>query len=220
MDKEKFRLSFSGATVHDMFNLLTVSVLLPVELAFGFLEKVSDLLVTPINSHHPGAKEPELLNAITKPLTEAIIRIDKHVLDRIATNTSTDDVSLIKRTCESTLHSLNESYANSSGHEESGCSFLFKNVDWPDWVIGTILLTLSLFTLSTCLVCMVKILTSIFNGPVAKFIQTMVNSDLPGVFRHFTGLLAILVKFVYNFELIPNLTWFIKLMFILRSVVF
>jgi sodium-dependent phosphate cotransporter len=206
MDKEKFRLSFSGATVHDMFNLLTVGVLLPVELAFRLLERVSLILVAPIHTNAPGAEEPELLNAITKPLTEAIIRIDKHILDKIATNQSSDDVSLIKRTCGSISHSLNETFISNAGqHKDESCYFLFKNVDWPDWVIGTVLLVISLLTLSTCLVGMVKILTSIFNGPVAMFIQKMVNSDLPGIFKYFTGFLAILVRAcIYSFVIKSN----------------
>ena len=201
MDKEKFRLSFSGATVHDMFNLLTVSVLLPVELAFRYLERVSHLLVSPIHQTSPGAKEPELLNAITKPLTDAIIQIDKHLLDKIAVSiNSSDEISLIKRICEIKIshHSNNDfnstdSFVPPTRHQKK-CSHLFNEVDLPDWLVGTILLIFSLITLSTCLIMMVKILSSIFNGPVAKFIQKMVNSDLPGVFKHFTGLLAILVK--------------------------
>ena len=38
-DKEEFRRAFSAATVHDFFNLITVAVLLPLELATGFLSR-------------------------------------------------------------------------------------------------------------------------------------------------------------------------------------
>lgn len=41
----EFRRAFSGATVHDMFNLLTVLVLFPIELATGFLQNTAGLLV-------------------------------------------------------------------------------------------------------------------------------------------------------------------------------
>lgn len=34
-DKGEFRRAFAGATVHDMFNWLTVIVLLPLEVATG-----------------------------------------------------------------------------------------------------------------------------------------------------------------------------------------
>lgn len=34
-NKDEFRRAFAGATVHDMFNWLTVCVLLPIEVIFG-----------------------------------------------------------------------------------------------------------------------------------------------------------------------------------------
>lgn len=38
---EEFRRAFTGATMHDVFNVLTVLVLLPLELATGFLARVA-----------------------------------------------------------------------------------------------------------------------------------------------------------------------------------
>jgi len=40
----EFRRAFAGATVHDFFNLITVAVLLPLELATGFLQKAAEAL--------------------------------------------------------------------------------------------------------------------------------------------------------------------------------
>lgn len=39
-----FKRAFAAATVHDVFNLLAVALLLPLEIAFGFLEKSSAFL--------------------------------------------------------------------------------------------------------------------------------------------------------------------------------
>ena len=39
--KEEFRRAFAAATVHDFFNLLAVVIFLPLEMAFGLLEKIS-----------------------------------------------------------------------------------------------------------------------------------------------------------------------------------
>ncbi|MEZ6110122.1 MAG: Na/Pi symporter [Pirellulaceae bacterium] len=39
--KSEFRMAFAGATVHDFFNLLTVLILFPVELATGVLERIA-----------------------------------------------------------------------------------------------------------------------------------------------------------------------------------
>jgi solute carrier family 34 (sodium-dependent phosphate cotransporter) len=41
MRKEEFRRALGGAIVHDVFNVLVVVILLPLELAFGFLEKAA-----------------------------------------------------------------------------------------------------------------------------------------------------------------------------------
>lgn len=39
--REDFRRAFSAATVHDFFNLLAVTIFLPLEIAFGLLEKLA-----------------------------------------------------------------------------------------------------------------------------------------------------------------------------------
>jgi sodium-dependent phosphate cotransporter len=67
-------------------------------------------------------------------------------------------------------------------------------VNWPEWIVGIVLLVLSLLVLITCLLFMVKILNSVFQGPVAKLLQKIVNSDLPGPFRYLTGFVAIMVR--------------------------
>jgi len=42
--KEEFKRAFSAATVHDFFNLLSVVIFLPLEIAFGLLEKTGSWL--------------------------------------------------------------------------------------------------------------------------------------------------------------------------------
>ena len=84
-----------------MFNLLSVLILLPIEIAFQLLENVSHFLVGPLYHNNPNVKEPEMLNTITKPLTNAIIQIDKSVLDSIASNKAGfENASLIRRVCK------------------------------------------------------------------------------------------------------------------------
>jgi len=46
-DKKEFARAFSAATVHDFFNLLSVVIFLPLEIAFGLLEKVGKFLAAP-----------------------------------------------------------------------------------------------------------------------------------------------------------------------------
>ena len=40
-DTQSFKKAFAAATVHDFFNLITVAILLPLEISFGFIEKMA-----------------------------------------------------------------------------------------------------------------------------------------------------------------------------------
>ena len=106
-DKDTFRKAFAGATIHDAFNLLCVIVLLPLELFSGYLDKLSNILVTAlIGKEGVNTKgnfsEPQLLNTITKPLTHLIIQLDSHMLEEVALN-ETISSSIIKHVCKKTL---------------------------------------------------------------------------------------------------------------------
>lgn len=46
-EKSEFKRAFSAATVHDFFNLLSVVVFLPLEIAFGLLEGLGKMLAAP-----------------------------------------------------------------------------------------------------------------------------------------------------------------------------
>ena len=41
---DEFRRAFAAATVHDFFNILSVAIFLPLEIAFGFLQKTGEYL--------------------------------------------------------------------------------------------------------------------------------------------------------------------------------
>ena len=58
--------------MHDFFNWLSVLVLLPLEIATGYMYKVTGLLIDAFNIQS-GENAPDLLNVITDPITEAII---------------------------------------------------------------------------------------------------------------------------------------------------
>jgi sodium-dependent phosphate cotransporter len=68
---EEFRRAFAGATVHDFFNWMAVLVLLPLEIATGFLEKSS----TKLELLFEGVGGTKLLNpvkAIVRPAAERV----------------------------------------------------------------------------------------------------------------------------------------------------
>merc|ERR550514_889487 len=81
-DKNEFRRAFAAATVHDMFNFLNVLVFLPLEAATGYLYHLSGGLIS--DDLKSAEKPPDILKAITKPFTKAIMSVDKKQITKIA----------------------------------------------------------------------------------------------------------------------------------------
>jgi sodium-dependent phosphate cotransporter len=84
MDRGEFRRAFAAATVHDMFNFLTVLIFLPIEAATGYLYNLSLALINASPNLRKGAKPPDMLKALTKPFTSIVMKVDKKVITKIA----------------------------------------------------------------------------------------------------------------------------------------
>lgn len=85
-DNTNFRRAFAAATVHDFFNILSVLVLLPVEIATGFLTKSATALANVLYGTSSGFKFSSPLKAAIKPFAKGIkaffvdtIALDKNV---------------------------------------------------------------------------------------------------------------------------------------------
>lgn len=75
-DRNEFRRAFAAATVHDMFNWLTVIVLLPLEVTFGILEKTTDHIMNFQEwKQEKDAVKTEFLQKLTKPLTDFVVKV-------------------------------------------------------------------------------------------------------------------------------------------------
>ncbi|XP_047655287.1 sodium-dependent phosphate transport protein 2B [Phacochoerus africanus] len=217
-DRNEFRRAFAGATVHDFFNWLSVLVLLPLEAATGYLERLTNMVV---ESFHfkSGEDAPELLKVITDPFTKLIVQLDKTVLHQIAlSDESARNKSMIKIWCKTFTSVMEKNVTVPSpenctspslcwtdglytwtmsniSHKENiaKCKHIFVNFDLPDMVVGTILVITALLVLCSCLVLMVKVLGSLLRGQVAVVIKKTINTDFPYPFSWVTGYLAILV---------------------------
>ncbi|CAK6953528.1 solute carrier family 34 member 2a [Scomber scombrus] len=216
-DRSTFRRAFAGATVHDFFNWLSVLVLLPLEVATGYLYVITKLIIDSFQIE--SGEAPDLLNVITDVLTESIIELDQSVINGIATgDPEARNKSLIKRWCQTftnttlmnvtvpgpencTSPSLcwvdgNYTYTlkNISKIENiAKCKHIFVDVNLPDLAVGLILLALSLLVLCSCLILIVKLLNSMLKGQVATVIKKILNTDFPFPFGWVTGYIAIVV---------------------------
>ncbi|CAF1395105.1 unnamed protein product [Adineta steineri] len=189
-NREDFSRAFAGATVHDMFNWLTVLVLLPVEIASSMLFHLTDIITNSINLERNSTANPEFLTVLTKPLTERIVQLDKKAIQNVALGIASSDTSLLKRYCSYKNESDNGTFIQVP---DQYCSFLFAKVSWADWLIGLVLLIVSIVCLCLCLLFLVKILQSLLKGAVKTVIHKVVNSNFPGIFKHLTPYLAMLV---------------------------
>ncbi|NXL52242.1 NPT2A protein, partial [Podilymbus podiceps] len=211
-DRSEFKRAFAGATVHDCFNWLSVLVLLPLEVASGYLHHVTRLVVATFNIRS-GKDAPDLLKIITEPFTKLIIQLDKSVITGIATgDESLRNRSLIRVWCGPTapqmatmglappLNCTAPSHCSTKGIESlhnftrQKCEWhLFTDTPLPDLAVGLVLLAGSLIVLCTCLILLVKLLNSLLKGQVAKAIQKVINTDLPHPLSWLTGYFAMVV---------------------------
>ncbi|CAG0900321.1 unnamed protein product [Darwinula stevensoni] len=195
---DDFRRAFSGATIHDMFNWLSVVVLLPVEVAtrewggitflssintkriildiLDYPEKVSEIMTRDIGG---GDARVELLSVITDPFVDRIVQIDSKVLTGGGGENKPE-------------YSNASQLKHCSGDDSDSCCYFFSDTGVSDAGVGGILLALALGFMIYCLLTMVNKLNLILQGPLAAATKKYVNAELPGV-PWLTGYVAIAV---------------------------
>ncbi|MEM9991561.1 MAG: Na/Pi symporter, partial [Bacteroidota bacterium] len=78
--RDEFKRAFSAATIHDFFNLLSVVIFLPLEIATGFLEKTGALFAGFfVGSSGADVKDFNIVKAATKPVT-GMLKDAAHIL--------------------------------------------------------------------------------------------------------------------------------------------
>lgn len=69
--REEFRRAFAGATLHDFFNLLTVAILFPLELATGYLARAATAAERVLEGSG-GVELFDPLKAVVRPVAELV----------------------------------------------------------------------------------------------------------------------------------------------------
>lgn len=165
-DKDQYRRAFSGAIVHYCFNILTVCVLMPVEVATSMLQHMSEGLVDAfgISDDQDKGSKTDFLKKITKPVSSRILQVDKKLVTAIAAETDPTELAKLE---EKSIIVQSQSKDN----------HLFMDTPMTDGVAGAILIIVSLLFLSVCLMLLVKTLQSVFKGRAAIWIGKMLNLD-------------------------------------------
>ncbi|XP_060589268.1 sodium-dependent phosphate transport protein 2B-like isoform X2 [Ruditapes philippinarum] len=204
-NQNEFRRAFAGATVHDMFNWLTVIILLPLESLTGYLYHLSEMTKNSMNLESSTGGDQEFLKTLTEPFTTLIIQVDKKIIEQIAHGIpEAMNKSIIKHCCVkedvevtkwNTSTHWNYSYTDSESVCLEKCKYLFEGVadSWGDTTVGIVLLVVALVILCACLILIVKTLNSMLKGKISYILKKFVNGDFPGKLAYFTGYLAILI---------------------------
>lgn len=71
-EKKEFSRAFSAATVHDFFNLFSVLIFLPLEMAFGILEKIGSAMAGVFTVEDASMGGFNFVKAATKPVVNTV----------------------------------------------------------------------------------------------------------------------------------------------------
>jgi len=148
-DGDQYQRAFSGATVHDCFNMLCVAIFLPLEVISHFLYYWTDLMTESMKGSE-GGKFKSPIKIIVSPLVKLIIDSDKKKINKISEGKLTPD--------------------NAGALIKGGA---FKGTD--DGVGGAISLIISLLVLCLCLYIVVKSLRVLVMGSAKKAIKSALS---------------------------------------------
>ena len=158
---DTFERAFAAATVHDMFNWLSVIVFLPLEAISEYLYRLSKAIIDATPGLTSGEKPPEMLKKLTKPFTKMVVGIDKKLISKIAAED--DPVKLAELKAKPILKYLFEMHSN----------------DITDAAAGAIVLVMALAILCVTLFLIVFLLKSILKGRIAVWLHKSVNGNIP-----------------------------------------
>ncbi len=196
-DGDELERAFAGATVHDMFNFLTVSVLFPLELITTYLYAISKAMLP--SSVADGDKWVGPVKKIVAPLGALIIKANKDVTKKIAAGSATcddgdrfypvyclnGDISYKtcvppKKGCEDGEDCKKIKIGLITCDKKSGCPAFFqdKATRRDDEVSGAVVFFLALVILVICLIGLVTCLQKMLMGVSTRIIYKA--TSLPG----------------------------------------
>jgi len=189
-DGDELERAFAGATVHDMFNFLSVAIIFPLELITTFLYSISKAMLP--DDVAKGDKWEGPVKKIVSPLGNLILKANKDVTKAVAKGANcTDDGPFYPVTC------IGEpSYKNCvppkdgcidgeacpkvgliTCDKKAGCPAFFQDgaSRRDDEISGAVVFFLALVILIICLIGLVTILQKMLMGVSTRIIYKATN---------------------------------------------
>jgi sodium-dependent phosphate cotransporter len=192
-DGPQLERAFAGATVHDLFNLLTVGILFPLEVITGYLYYLTKAMLP--DSVGDGDKWEGPIKKIVSPLAARILKANKDVIKDIALGKvescdayypvmcldGVEDYKHCASKCDKDAGEVKGVDCGRVGtitcDKKVGCPAFFQDgaTQRDDNVAGGVCLFLSLVLLIMCLVGLVNVLQRGLNGMSTRVIYKATN---------------------------------------------
>jgi sodium-dependent phosphate cotransporter len=177
-DGDQLERAFAGATVHDMFNFLTVGIFFPFELITGYLARLTAACVKNFSTRE-GDKWTGPIKKFVGPLTKTVIISNKDVIKDVAKGATCEDFYPIvcddmdaptKSTCSQV-----GIIACDKGTDKCPAFFSANATLKEDQVSGIAAFVLGLIILFICLFAMVWLLQKMLLGASSRIIYKATN---------------------------------------------
>jgi sodium-dependent phosphate cotransporter len=183
-DGDQLERAFAGATVHDMFNFMSVAILLPLEASTGYLDKLTGAMVKNAEVKEGDSWEGPVKKLVS-PLGQKVIIANKKVTKSIASDGKTC-ADFYPMTCDegkATYDSCHGKFGLIACDKDTGDCPAFFSADATaedDKVSGGVVFFVAIMILFTCLLGVVAILQKMLLGMSTRIIYkaTDVNGYL------------------------------------------
>lgn len=187
---DQLERAFAGATVHDMFNFLTVAVLLPVEVITGYLYHLTKALTKNVSSSDRETRDSFVKKYIAV-VGELLIRVNKSVTKDVAKGASCEDFYPIE--CSDPNNPTKDTCSQigligCSSDPGTACPALFDpyGTRQTDEIAGLMAFFLGIVILFVCLYGLVTVLQNMLLGASSRIIYKA--TDINGYLAMIVGL--------------------------------
>jgi len=198
-DGDQLERAFAGATVHDMFNFMSVAIMLPLEWATGFLDALTAACVKGVDTSK-GEKWEGPVKKFVSPLGDKIIIPNKNIITSIAQGDATCSdgggyYPIICEPGEPTYDTCPQVGLIACDKDTNECPFFFQATAdaHDDKVSGGVCFFIAIIILFVCLIGLVTVLQKMLMGVSTRIIYKA--TDLNGYIAMAIGCgLTILVQ--------------------------
>ena len=177
-DGAQLERAFAGATVHDMFNFMTVATLFPIEVVVGYLNRLTGAMVKNASTAS-GEKWEGPVKKLVAPLGKRVIIANKKVIESVAKGGSCSDFYPINCTDpENPTKSSCSKRGLIDCDKATGLCPAFFQVEasrHDDQLSGFVVFIISLGILFFCLFGLVTILQKMLLGTSTRIIYKATN---------------------------------------------